>query len=153
MLILLLTATPVQAQTRNEKIWNTISWATVSTQVTLDSIHSLKSENKKKEFLQQGIRIGVTSLLTRITKHYVSKERPDHSANDSFFSGHSAQAATAMFWQFPVSKKGYRWSVSIPLTTATMLGRVQAKKHDWVDVLTGAGVGSLVGGLTEYFVK
>jgi len=82
--------------------------------------------------------IGVTAGL----KQAFPEERPDHSDNNSFPSGHaSVSFAAAGYLQ-----KRYGWQWGLPATlAATVVGisRVQSKDHHWYDVVAGAALGEI----------
>lgn len=126
---------PHSVEAQNHKIADAISWGTVSAQVGLDTLNSWRAEDRKIQFKQQALRIGITVGLSEIVKRLVHEERPDHSDKLSFWSEHTAIAATSQGWNF---------YVGIPLTGATGIGRVVAKRHYPWDVLTGAAVGTVV---------
>jgi membrane-associated phospholipid phosphatase len=110
--------------------------------------------------------ITIAADISQIAKFSVLRERPfvhDLSAtaklstpspsdNDlSFFSGHTTLAFVAAVSGGTVaSLKGYKgaawiWGAGITFATATGYLRIAADKHYFVDVLTGALVGSAVG--------
>ncbi len=88
--------------------------------------------------------LGTAEGISLLGKAVVHEERPDHSDNNSFPSGHSAIAfasATTMY-------KRYGWEVGMPayaLATLTASARVAAKKHHWYDAAAGAAMGSASG--------
>jgi len=88
--------------------------------------------------------LGTAEAVSLLGKAVVHEERPDHSDNNSFPSGHSAIAfasATTMY-------KRYGWEVGMPayaLATLTASARVAAKKHHWYDAVAGAAMGSASG--------
>ena len=93
------------------------------------------------EGLKQGAFTG--ALMAGIgsgLKYLIDKERPDKSNNKSFPSLHTGFSfAGATFIQ-----RRYGWEWGIPAyAVATYVGwsRVYGKKHDWVDVTTGAALG------------
>ena len=90
-----------------------------------------------KGFLVNGI---VTFGMLKAT---IDKERPDMSDTNSFPSGHTSIA----FQSASFIQKRYGWKYGIPayiLAGYTGYSRIEADKHDIVDVLAGAviGVGS-----------
>lgn len=92
--------------------------------------------------LKQGAFTAVTTVgLTLILKYSIKKERPDHSDNHSFPSMHTAVSfASAAYIQ-----RRYGWKFGIPayaLAAYVGWGRTYGKKHDWVDVITGAAIGA-----------
>jgi membrane-associated phospholipid phosphatase len=86
-----------------------------------------------------GMAFGVKTIL----KSLVNEERPDHSDDHSFPSGH---AALAFAVARSIDKEFRRESVWIPIVgyaTATAIGveRVVSDRHHWYDVVAGAGIG------------
>lgn len=76
-------------------------------------------------------------------KAMIKEERPDHSDNKSFPSGHAALAFAAAR---SLDKEFRRESIWIPIagyTAATAVGieRVASDRHHWYDVVAGAAVG------------
>ena len=90
-----------------------------------------------------------TVALTYALKLTVKKERPNKENNNSFPSGHTSVAfASAAFVQ-----KRYGWEYGIPAyLLAGYVGytRINADKHDGVDVLVGAAIGV---GMSYLFTK
>ena len=83
-------------------------------------------------------------LVTEALKLSVDKERPDHSGNDSFPSGHTADS----FMAATFINQRYGWHYGVPaLVLASYVGytRVAADKHHVEDVLAGAAIGSFAG--------
>ena len=73
----------------------------------------------------------------------ISEERPDHSDNHSFPSGHAAMAFAAAR---SIDKEFRMESVWIPIAgyaavTAIGVERVLSDRHHWYDVVAGAGLG------------
>lgn len=76
-------------------------------------------------------------------KAMVKEERPDHSDNKSFPSGHASMAFAAAR---SIDKEFRKESIWIPIAgyaAATAIGveRVVNDRHHWYDVVAGAGVG------------
>jgi membrane-associated phospholipid phosphatase len=116
----------------------------------------------------------ITSMLTMLTKTSVARPRPymfdpdtpdedrmDRSANESFFSGHTALSfsmATAYSYLYQQKHPDSPavipiWVGSHLLATGVGLLRVEGGRHFWTDVVTGAAVGSAVGLLVPYLHK
>lgn len=81
---------------------------------------------------------GKTSL-----KAVVKEERPDHSDDKSFPSGHAAIAFAAAR---SIDKEFRKESIWIPIAgyaaaTAVGIERVASNRHHWYDVVAGAGLG------------
>lgn len=84
-------------------------------------------------------------------KLVVNKQRPDLSNNNSFPSGHTATT----FQSASFIHKRYGFVNSIPayaLAGYTAFSRINAKKHDGLDILAGAaiGIGSTLLFTSEY---
>lgn len=99
-------------------------------------------KDDQKSFLQLGKSMGVTIVLSQILKSVINKKRPN-GRNFAFPSGHTATSFTAAGFL----EKRYGWEVGIPAyLLASYVGwtRMNANKHDIIDVLGGAiiGVGS-----------
>ena len=80
--------------------------------------------------------VGTTYLL----KIVIDKERPNGDCCESFPSGHTTAAFSgAMFMQERYgSKYGFP---SLLFASIVGYSRVYAKKHYWIDVICGAGIG------------
>lgn len=76
-------------------------------------------------------------------KAMVKEERPDHSDNKSFPSGHAAIAFAAARSIDKEFRKDCIWIPIAGYAAATAVGieRVASDKHHWYDVVAGAGVG------------
>lgn len=82
--------------------------------------------------------------LTYGVKYIVGRERPDHSSNDSFPSGHTAQtfaSATVVARYFGLPKAVPAFGVA----TYIALSRLNQNRHFLSDVTFGAGIGIAVG--------
>lgn len=89
---------------------------------------------------QLGLSVGATAAMTTGLKHAFPEERPDHSDNRSFPSGHTSTAFAAAGYL----QKRYGWEWGLPATLAASvvgLARVQSKDHHWYDVVAGAALG------------
>ena len=87
--------------------------------------------------------VGVAFAGKAALKKVVNEERPDHSDNKSFPSGHAAMAfaaATSLHKEFG---KQNPWVSIASYAAATAVGveRVVNNKHHWYDVVAGAGLG------------
>ena len=82
----------------------------------------------------------VSQVMVQSLKYTVRRDRPDHSNNKSFPSGHSASGfATAT-----VLQRYYGWKVGAPayaLGTYISLARMSWNRHHATDVVMGAGFG------------
>ena len=87
--------------------------------------------------------VGVAFVGKSVLKKVVNEERPDHSDNKSFPSGHAAMAFAAAR---SIDKEFRSESIWIPIAgyaAATAIGveRVASDRHHWYDVVAGAGLG------------
>ena len=87
--------------------------------------------------------VGVSYVAKTALKKMIKEERPDHSDNQSFPSGHAAMAFAAAR---SIDKEFRKESIWIPIAgyaAATAIGveRVVNKRHHWYDVVVGAGLG------------
>ena len=90
-----------------------------------------------------GASVVVAYGVKTVLKTTINEERPDHSDNKSFPSGHAAIAfavARSIDKQF---RKDCIWIPIAGYATATALGieRVASDRHHWYDVVAGAGIG------------
>lgn len=114
--------------------YNKLSNVLVGTNITIDTIDSFRQEDKKRAFQCQSEKLLLTVALAELTKTIVHKNRPDGSDNKSFYSEHTALSFVSSGWNF---------YIGIPIAIETGIGRIGAKKHDWIDVSAGAGIGLL----------
>ena len=87
--------------------------------------------------------VGVAFVGKTALKAVIKEERPDHSDNKSFPSGHAAMAFAAAR---SIDKEFRSESIWIPIAgyaaaTAVGVERVARDKHHWYDVVAGAAVG------------
>ncbi len=101
--------------------------------ITLDTIDSWRSSDRKRAFIKQGERTAIVLGATELVKRITHRTRPDNSDDLSFPSEHTGFAAM-----------NRRWQISIPLMSSTGYLRIGANKHYLTDVIVGGLVGSLV---------
>ena len=87
--------------------------------------------------------VGVAYVGKTALKAMIKEERPDHSDNKSFPSGHASMAFAAAR---SIDKEFRRESIWIPIAgyaaaTAVGIERIANKHHHWYDVVAGAAVG------------
>jgi membrane-associated phospholipid phosphatase len=95
---------------------------------------------------QAAFSLGATALVTTALKETISEERPDHSNDKSFPSGHTSISFAAAATLY----KRDGWQVGIPAhLVAAFVGvaRVKADKHFAHDVIAGAAIGEASGWL------
>jgi hypothetical protein len=137
---LALLASPAQAA---EKDWNTASDVAVGALIAWSAGVPLV-EGDEKGALQAGVSIAAAQGVAQLLKHTVRETRPDGSDRQSFPSAHAATAfaaATSIY-----ERRGAGEGIpALALAGLTGLGRVEARRHHWHDVLAGAAIGGLSG--------
>ncbi|GAB1232497.1 phosphatase PAP2 family protein [Ferrigenium sp. UT5] len=86
----------------------------------------------------------VASGASQLLKATIHEQRPDHSDDKSFPSGH----ATLAFASATTLNRRYGWEIGFPaygFAALTGIARVAARKHHWWDVGAGAALGSASG--------
>lgn len=152
VLLVLLLPAPCQAQavagdalvspwTTQRQTANILSDVTVAADLALDTWASWKAPDRRQAFTKQLIRDGSILGVSELTKRLVHRTRPDGSDQLSFYSEHTAFAASAI--------GGPRIAFVLPLTLSTGYLRIAADKHYLTDTLVGALVGGLVGHFTR----
>ncbi|THD66626.1 phosphatase PAP2 family protein [Robertkochia marina] len=94
----------------------------------------------KKGAWQFSKGIVLTAAVTYGLKYAIDKERPDMSNNDAFPSGHTS----VVFHSAGYVHRRYGFKYSIPsylLAGFTAASRIDADKHDLIDVTVGAAIG------------
>ena len=87
--------------------------------------------------------VGVAYIGKTALKAMIKEERPDHSDNKSFPSGHAAMAFAAARSIDKEFRKDCIWIPIAGYAAATAIGieRVASDRHHWYDVVAGAGLG------------
>ena len=87
--------------------------------------------------------VGVAYIGKTALKAMIKEERPDHSDNKSFPSGHAAMAFAAARSIDKEFRKDCIWIPIAGYAAATAVGieRVASDRHHWYDVVAGAAVG------------
>ncbi len=102
------------------------------------------TRDDKDGLYQATYSLGSATAVALLGKALVDKERPDNSDNDSFPSGHTANA----FASATTLQRRYGWQTGFPayaLATLTGVARERARQHDWWDVVAGAAIGTATG--------
>ena len=113
---------------------------------TYSSTFVMDDEEGRNEFYKS---FATNIVVTEGLKYAINKPRPENNGDRAFPSGHTS----ITFQSAAFVQKRYGVKYSIPIyVAATYVGwsRVDAKKHDWVDVAGGAAVGILS---SYYFTK
>ncbi|OXA74902.1 PAP2 superfamily protein [Flavobacterium aquidurense] len=110
--------------------------------------------NLKRASISYAASIGIMAILVNSIKYTAKVERPDGSNNNSFPSGHSANAfMNATFLHKEYGELSPMYSISgYTMSTFTALGRELNNRHWISDVLAGAGIGILSTQLAYFFV-
>lgn len=142
ILFSLIIASPVAAEDRvqfptatERHVADIASWGTVAASIALDTRASWQCADRRRCFVLQGVRAGVTLGAAELVKRAIHRDRPDGSDDMSFYSEHTAWAFQAI--------GGPSIGISIPLAISTGGLRVAAGKHWLSDAMVGAGVGFL----------
>lgn len=99
----------------------------------------------KRFVVNGGLSFVVSSGITYALKHSIHETRPDGTDNRAFPSGHSSIAfsgATVLHKEYGkvsplISIAGYG------VATFTAIDRIVRHRHEWHDVVAGAGIGIL----------
>ena len=101
------------------------------------------SHNWPRFIVNTGASVVVAYGAKTALKAIIKEERPDHSDNKSFPSGHASMAFAAAR---SIDKEFRNDCIWIPIAgyaaaTAVGIERVASDRHHWYDVVAGAGVG------------
>lgn len=147
LLCMTLTATPAFAQViQSEKERTAIhvaSWVTVLLTEALDTRESLRSPDRTRALVLQGVRIGAAQGGAMLLKWASPMARPctpthecgSDSEMSGFPSGHMALACSTL--------GGPSLSVTIPLVGGTAAGRFFAWRHFPSQIAAGCIIGAL----------
>lgn len=120
------------------------SWGTALAAVALDTKVSWDAPDRKRAFILQGTRVGLTYGVVFLVKTFVHRERPcapsscgSDNPDFSFYSAHTALAFSTI--------GGPRLAFALPLSIGTGGLRIAAGKHYLTDVAVGALAGAAVG--------
>ena len=106
-------------------------------------IYSAPMHNWPRFIVNTGASVIVAFGAKTALKAIVNEERPDHSDNKSFPSGHATMAFAAARSIDKEFRKDCIWIPIAGYAAATAIGveRVVNKHHHWYDVVAGAGLG------------
>jgi hypothetical protein len=107
------------------------------------SVQTVSGHNWPRFIVNTGASVAAAYGVKTALKAMIKEERPDHSDNKSFPSGHASMAFAAAR---SIDKEFRKESIWIPIAgyaaaTAVGIERVAGDRHHWYDVLAGAGVG------------
>ena len=99
--------------------------------------------NWPRFIVNTGASVGVAYIGKTALKAMIKEERPDHSDNKSFPSGHASMAFAAARSIDKEFRKDCIWIPIAGYAAATAVGieRIANKHHHWYDVVAGAAVG------------
>lgn len=103
----------------------------------------LTGHNWSRFLVNTGASIVVAYGVKTALKAMIKEERPDHSDNKSFPSGHAAMAFAAARSIDKEFRKDCIWIPIVGYVAATAVGieRVANDRHHWYDVVAGAAIG------------
>ena len=103
----------------------------------------VSSHNWPRFIVNTGASVIVAFGVKTVLKKAIKEERPDHSDNKSFPSGHASMAFAAARSIDKEFRKDCIWIPIAGYAAATAIGveRVVNKHHHWYDVVAGAGIG------------
>lgn len=110
---------------------------------TVKSSMAQGSHNWPRFIVNTGASVVVAYGAKTVLKAMVKEERPDHSDDKSFPSGHASMAFAAAR---SIDKEFRKESIWIPIAgyaaaTAVGIERVASDRHHWYDVAAGAALG------------
>ena len=107
------------------------------------AIVNAAAHNWPRFIVNTGASVIVAFGVKTVLKKAIKEERPDHSDNKSFPSGHASMAFAAARSIDKEFRKDCIWIPIAGYAAATAIGveRVVNKHHHWYDVVAGAGIG------------
>jgi len=123
-----------------------IGWKKMTASGTDDNgyhVPNATSQNWPRFIVNTGASVVVAFGVKTVLKKAINEERPYHSDNKSFPSGHASMAFAAARSLDKEFRKDCIWIPIAGYAAATAIGieRVANKHHHWYDVVAGAGVG------------
>jgi hypothetical protein len=105
--------------------------------------HPVTGHNWQRFAVNTIASVGVAYAGKTVLKALIKEERPDHSDNKSFPSGHASMAFAAAR---SIDKEFRKDNIWIPIAgyaaaTAVAVERVARDRHHWYDVVAGGAVG------------
>lgn len=104
---------------------------------------SIGNHNWSRFIVNTGLSVGVGYGAKTALKAMIHEERPDHSDDKSFPSGHATMAFAAARSIDKEFRNDGIWIPIVAYVAATAVGveRVVSDKHHWYDVVAGAALG------------
>lgn len=123
------------------ELGQTIGWNRPGEKRT--TIVDASSHNWSRFIVNTGASVVVAYGAKTALKGMIKEERPDHSDNKSFPSGHASMAFAAARSIDKEFRKDCIWIPIAGYAAATAIGveRVVNDRHHWYDVVAGAGIG------------
>ncbi len=116
---------------------------TALAQQTTASSNTATSHDWPRFIANTVVSVGVSYAGKTVLKSLIKEERPDHSDNKSFPSGHASMAFAAARSLDKEFRKDNIWIPIAGYAAATAIGvqRITSDRHHWYDVVAGAGLG------------
>ncbi len=133
----------VPANATSDKTWRGISNVGVGS-LTAAALLTPTVQGDWKGLKQAGLSLAVSDGITFGLKSAIHSQRPDKSDFNSFPSGHT----TVAFAAATTLHRRYGWKAGLPaygVATLTGVSRKLSHRHRWVDVGTGALIGTASG--------
>lgn len=121
-----------------------VGWNKVGENQVNGSSFTVQGSHNWPRFIVNTIgSVGVAYIGKTALKAMIKEERPDHSDNKSFPSGHASMAFAAARSIDKEFRKDCIWIPIAGYAAATAVGieRIANKHHHWYDVVAGAAVG------------
>ncbi len=137
----------IQAQTQPRyQEWRNVETYFQYVPMGADFVMGFMGVPTESEWYDRLIKLGVgfasNFIITQTLKAVIYEPRPDHTANNSFPSGHTSTA----FLGADLIRQDYGWgwgAGAYALATGVGVMRVVHNRHHWYDALAGAGIGIL----------
>ena len=143
VIALAIAAMPQAAFARDEQAWDKAS--TIGRDGLVVAALGIPAvQGDWKGDLQAGASVASAALVTMGLKDVFPEWRPDHSNRRSFPSRHTSISCAAA----ASLQNRYGWKVGLPAQlVAAFVGvaRIEARKHQWYDVVAGAAIGETSG--------
>jgi len=118
-------------------------YRSVEAKKTAMAAEPVATHNWSRFAVNTAASVGVAFAVKTALKSTIKEERPDHTGNNSFPSGHATMAFAAAR---SIDKEFRQESIWIPIAsyaaaTAVGIERVARERHHWYDVAAGAAIG------------